>query len=81
MNDIYIKAEDLNRWIIRHLPANQDLYTISDLINAIEDMDSDIEKLDEEIVRLKEYLGYDECAKNEYYNEESDRELFVLGDE
>lgn len=82
MDNIYIKAEDLNKWIVRHLPNNQDLYSIDDLIGAIEDMDGEINELNEEITRLKEYLGADdETAKNEYYNEERDRELEVLGNE
>lgn len=81
MNDVYIKATDLNRWIVKHLPSNQDIYSINDLIGAIEDLDGEIENLNEEIMRLKEYLGYDECSKNDYYNEERDREIEVLGNE
>lgn len=54
MNDVYIKAEDLNRWIIRHLPQNKDLYSINDLIGAIEDMDGELNDKDREIEELKE---------------------------
>lgn len=54
MNDVYIKATDLNTWIIKHLPKNKDLYTIDDLICAIEDMDGEIENLQSEIEIIKE---------------------------
>lgn len=81
MDKVYILRSDLNDWITRHLPSTQDLFSIDDLIGAIEDMDGEIDRLVEEIDRLKEYLGYDECSKNEYYNEERDREIEVLGNE
>lgn len=69
MDNVYIKAEDLNRWIVRHLPKNQDLYSIDDLIGAIEDMDSEIEELKEKL----------QDKENDYPNEETDREIEVLG--
>lgn len=56
MNKVYIKAEDLNKWIIRNLPQNQDLYTINDLVGAIEDMDSEIESLKEQLEDLQQDL-------------------------
>lgn len=71
MTDVYIRAEDLNRWIVRHLPQNKDLYTIDDLIGAIEDLDSEIEELKE---RLEE-------KENDYPGEERDREIEVLENE
>lgn len=49
MNDVYIKATDLNRWIVKHLPSNQDLYSINDLIGAIEDLDGEINELNDQI--------------------------------
>lgn len=54
MSDVYIKAEDLNRWIVKHLPRNKDLYSIDDLIGAIEDMDGEIDTLKEKIEELEE---------------------------
>lgn len=71
MSEIYIKKEDLNRWVVKHLPKNKDLYTIDDLIGAIEDMDDEIEDLKDQ---LEEKL-------NDYPNEEKDREIEILGDE
>ena len=68
MNEVYIKREDLNKWILRNLPSKQDLFTINDLLGAIEDMDSEIEELREKL----------EDKENDYPNEERDREIEVL---
>ena len=57
MNDVYIKAEDLNRWIIRYLPSNRDLYSIDELIGAIESFDDEIADKDREIDDLKEQIN------------------------
>ena len=56
MNEVYIKKEDLNSWIVRHLPQNKDFYSIDDLICAIEDMDSDINRLESELEDLEQQL-------------------------
>ena len=63
MNEVYILAEDLNKWIINHLPQNRDLYTISDLIAAIEDMDSEIEDLER---KIEEMENKDEESNNNW---------------
>lgn len=69
MNDVYIKAEELNRWIIRHLPQSRDLYSINDLIGAIEDMDGELNDKDREIEELKE--GIHELQKSlKFYTHE-----------
>lgn len=54
MNEVYIRAQDLNRWIVRNLPDNQDLYSIDDLIGAIENMDEEIERLKEQVDDLEQ---------------------------
>ncbi len=54
MNEVYIRAEDLNKWIVRNLPDNQDLYSIDDLIGAIENMDEEIERLREQVDDLEQ---------------------------
>lgn len=53
MEDIYIKASDLNTWISKYF-KNQDLISISDLIGVIEDLDGEIETLNETIDDLKQ---------------------------
>ncbi len=53
MENVFIKAEDLNSWITKHLP-NKDLISIDDLIGAIEDMDGEIDLLNEKIEKLEE---------------------------
>lgn len=74
MDNVYIDKRELNGWIAKYFPT-KDLISIDDLLGCIEDLDSEKEKLIDEIDRLKEYLGYDECSKSEYYNEEYDREI------
>ena len=54
MSDVYIRAVDLNRWIIDRLPRGKDLYSVDDLINAIEDMDSELVELQENYDKLEE---------------------------
>ena len=54
MNEVYVKASDLNGWIVKHLPPNKDLYTIDDLIGAIEDLDGEVEHLKEKLKGLHE---------------------------
>lgn len=41
MDNVFIKKEELNSCITRHLP-NKDLISIDDLIGAIEDLDSEV---------------------------------------
>jgi peptidoglycan hydrolase CwlO-like protein len=69
MDNIYIKAENLNEWILRHLPK-KDLITIDDLIGAIEDMDSEIESLKEKIEDIEQDIedNYKPVSKAEQYN-------------
>ena len=56
MDSVYIKAIDLNDWIIKYLPKNQDIYTINDLIGCIEDLADKVEHLEEEKEELKENI-------------------------
>lgn len=60
MDEIYVRAQDLNSWIVDHL-ADAEYYTISDLIGAIEDMDGELNILREKYEKLKEeYEEYKE---------------------
>lgn len=69
MNDVYIRAEDLNRWIVRNLPQNRDLYSIDDLIGAIEDLDSEVERLKNIIDEMEQNIedNYKPITKEEMY--------------
>lgn len=58
MNEVYIRAQDLNKWIVRNLPQNRDLYSIDDLIGAIEDLDSEVERLKNIIDDLEQDIEY-----------------------
>lgn len=53
MDNIYIKAIDLNSWITKYF-KNKDLISIDDLISCIEDLDGEVEELKEKIEDLKE---------------------------
>lgn len=69
MNEVYIRATDLDRWIVRHLPKGKEFYTIEDLIGAIEDLDSEVENLKEELEDLEQDLqdNYKPITKEEMY--------------
>lgn len=67
MDEIYIKTNELNSWIAKYF--DKDFITIEELIGTIEDLDSEIERLQEQL----------EEKKNDYPNEERDREREVLG--
>ena len=69
MNEVYIKKDDLDKWIIRNLPQNREFYSIEDLIGAIEEMDSTIESLKEELEDLEQDIqdNYRPISKEEQY--------------
>ena len=54
-SNIYIKKEDVNKWIGKYFPK-QDLISIDDLISCIEDLDSDVEHLKEKYEDLEQDL-------------------------
>lgn len=41
MNDVYIKKDDLNNWIAKYF--KNDLISIDDMINVIENLDGEVE--------------------------------------
>lgn len=55
MDYVYIKKEDVDRWIGKHFP-NKDLISIDDLIGCIEDLDSEVERLKEKYEDLEKDL-------------------------
>ena len=79
MNEVYIKATDLNSWIIKHLPKNRDLYSVNDLIGAIENMDDEINDLQERIEELEEDISNKSSnwKTRDYYDEDYYRELYL----
>lgn len=70
MDNVFIKKEELNKWVAKYFPT-QDIISIDDLINAIEDLDDIRTDLEEKIDEL--------LNKNDYPEEERDREREVLG--
>ena len=68
MNEIYIKKEDLNSWVAKYF--TQDLISIDDLIDCIENIDSEIDRLNEKIEDLKQDIedNYKPISKAEQYD-------------
>ena len=54
MNEVYVRAEDLNRWITKYFP-NKDLISVDELIGCIEELDSEVERLEEKIEKMEQY--------------------------
>lgn len=59
MNNVYINLKDINSGVLNDIFKNQDLVSIKELIDKLEDYYAEIEKQQEEIEDLKEY-------KNQY---------------
>ncbi len=59
MNNVYINLKDFYGYNIQEIFKNQDLVSIEELIDKLEDYYANIEKQQEEIEDLKEY-------KNQY---------------
>ena len=68
MNDVYIKATDLNKWITKHFPK-QDLISINELIGCIEELTCEVEHLQEELEDLKQNIedNYRPIPESEKY--------------
>lgn len=59
MDNVYINLKDINSRLLNNIFINQDLVSVDELINKLEDYHAEIEKQQEEIEDLKEY-------KNQY---------------
>ena len=59
MSNVYINLKDINSSILNDIFKNQDLVSIEELIDKLEDYYAEIERQQEEIEDLKEY-------KNQY---------------
>ena len=54
MQEVYIKKENLNKWIAKHF--DKDIISIDDLIGIIEDLDDEIEYWKEKYEDLEQDL-------------------------
>ena len=54
MNEVYIRAVDLPRWMVDKYFRNNDLISIADLIDTIEDLDDEYDMLKEEYEEFKQ---------------------------
>ena len=59
MNKVYINLKDINSSVLNDIFINQDLVSVEELIDKLEDYYAEIEKQQEEIEDLKGY-------KNQY---------------
>lgn len=59
MDNVYINLKDINSGVLNDIFINQDLVSVKELIEKLEDYHLEIEKQQEEIDDLKEY-------KNQY---------------
>ena len=68
MENVYIKVEDMNKWVAKYFP-NKDLVTIDDLLAVIEDLDSELEnaKMDYEELENNLHDNYKPISPYEMY--------------
>lgn len=59
MNEVYINLKDINSGVLNDIFKNQDLVSVEELVDKIEDYYAEIEKKQKQIDDLKEY-------KNQY---------------
>lgn len=59
MSEVYINLKDINSGVLNDIFKKQDLVSVEELVDKLEDYYADIEKQQEEIDDLKEY-------KNQY---------------
>ena len=76
MSDVFIKRDELNSWITKHLP-NKELISIDDLINAIENLDGEVDdwKMKYEELRNDLIDNYSPISHAEQY-EISNRDFY-----
>jgi DNA-binding transcriptional regulator GbsR (MarR family) len=55
MNEVYIKTENLNKWIKQYF-ENKDIISIDDMLTVIEDLDSEVERLKEKIEDMEQNI-------------------------
>ena len=77
MDNVYIKTEELNKWITKHLPSRE-YVTVDDLIGAIEDLDSEVDELRMQIEEIENDMkdNYRPITHSEQY-EISDSDFYV----
>ena len=73
MEQVFIRKDDLNKWIAKYCPDNKDLISIEDLLSIIEDLDDEVSRLEEEIRDLenqeepiRDYYDYYGVSRNDF---------------
>ena len=70
MDEIYIKADSLSKWILRHFKEQKDFYTLDELLGTMDDMDDEIENLKEKLRDTERDIedNYTPVSKASQYN-------------
>ena len=55
MKNVYVKVEDMNKWVAKYFP-NKDIVTVEDLLAVIEDLDSELADAKMDLEELEENL-------------------------
>lgn len=66
MDKVYIKAEDMSKWCLRHFKVKKDFYSIDEILGAMEDMDDDIENLKDKIEHLERDIEDNYTPRKKY---------------
>lgn len=69
MDSVYIKKEDLGKWIAKYFPK-KDLISVDDLIDCIENLDGEIDDLTTTIDDMERDIeeNYRPISKEEQYD-------------
>ena len=69
MDKIYIKVEDLNKWVAKYF-ENKDIITVEDLLGVIEELDGELEneKMKYEELENNMHENYEQISSHRMYN-------------
>ena len=66
MDEIYIRAESLGKYVVRHFRIQKDLYTLDEIIGLMQDMDDDICNLKDKIEQLERDIEVNYKPRKKY---------------
>lgn len=76
MDRVFIKVEDLNKWVAKYFPG-KDIISVDDLIGTIEDLDDDITNLKDKIKDFERDIEDNYVSRpNSYYTGNADDDRY-----
>ena len=66
MDEIYIKAESLGKYVVRHFKIQKDLYTLDEIIGLMQEMDDDICNLEDKLKDLERDIEDNYTPRKKY---------------